>query len=27
VKPIVETRPAQMALLEKKGKYATNKSK
>lgn len=27
VNPIVETRPAQMALLEKKGKYATNKSK
>jgi DNA modification methylase len=27
LKPVVETRPAQMALLEKKGKYATNKSK
>ena len=27
LKPIVETRPAQLALLEKKGKYATNKSK
>jgi len=27
VKPVVETRPSQMALLEKKGKYATNKLK
>jgi DNA modification methylase len=27
VKPVVETHPAQLALLEKKGKYATNKSK
>ena len=27
VKPVVETRPAQLALLEKKGKYAINKSK
>ncbi len=27
LKPVVETRPAQLALLEKKGKYATNKSK
>jgi DNA modification methylase len=27
VKPIMETRPAQMVLLDKKGKYATNKPK
>ena len=27
VKPVVETRPAQLTLLEKRGKYATNKSK
>jgi DNA modification methylase len=27
VKPIVEMHPTQMALLEKKGKYATNKPK
>lgn len=27
VKPVMKTRPSQMTLLEKKGKYATNKSK
>ncbi len=27
VKPVVEIHPSQMTLLEKKGKYATNKSK
>lgn len=27
VKPVMETRPSQMALLERKGKYAANKSK
>ena len=27
VRPVVETRPAQLALMEKKGKYATTKSK
>lgn len=27
IKPVMEIRPTQMALLEKKGKYATNKSK
>ena len=27
LKPLVEMRPAQLALMEKKGKYATNKSK
>ena len=27
IKPVVETRPAQLALMEGKGKYAANKSK